>query len=132
MVESFNNITINGNNVKCLFKINDEESYYGYNFEENTIQNEDITNISINGIDISNVKKIDFNKIKEGREGDLSKITFSFYLEQNSIVNNIEIDYLEVGEYTQKDAATTKLKVGYKKITIQPSFNAQILKINVS
>lgn len=51
MVESFNNITINGNNVKCLFKINNEEQYYGYNFEENTIQNEDITNISINGID---------------------------------------------------------------------------------
>lgn len=131
MVESFNNITINGNNVKCLFKINDEEQWYGYNFEENTIQNEDITNISINGIEISNVKNIDFNKIKEDREGDLSKITFSFYLEQNSIINNIEIDYLEVGEYTQKDAATTKLKVGYKKITIQPSFNAQILKINV-
>lgn len=131
MVESFNNITINGNNVKCLFKINDEEQYYGYNFGENTIQNEDITNISINGINISNVKNIDFNKIKDDREGDLSKITFSFYLEQNSLVENINIDYLEVGEYVQKDSYYTNLKIGYKRLTLQPSFNAQILKINV-
>ena len=129
MVENFNSVTINGTNVKCLLKFNNEEQYYRYNFEKNTFENEEIDNIDTKGIDISKIKDIDFNNIKE--EKDLKNITFAFYLQQDSIVNNIVIDYLEVGEFSQKDANATNLKVGYKKISIQPTFNANLIKINV-
>ena len=129
MVENFNSVTINGNNVKCLIKFDEEEQYYTYNFEKNTFENEEIDNIDTKGIDISKIKDIDFNNIKE--EKDLKNVTFAFYLEQDSIVNNIIIDYLEIGEFSQKTSTETKLKVGYKKISIQPTFNANLLKINV-
>lgn len=129
MVENFNSIAINGTNVKCLIKFNEEEQYYTYNFEESIFENEEIDNIATNGIDISKIKDIDFNKIKE--EKDLKNVTFAFFLQQDSIVNNIIIDYLEIGEFSQKTSTETKLKVGYKKISIQPTFNANLLKINV-
>ena len=129
MIENFNSIKINGNNVKCLLKFGNEEQYYSYNFQENTLENQDIDNISTNGIDISKIQTIDFNAIKQKKE--FNSITFAFYLQQDSVVNNIVIDYLEVGEFSQKDSYYTNLKVGYKKITIQPSFNASLVKINV-
>ena len=130
MVENFNNLYINGSNVKCLIKFNEEEVFYKYNFETNTLETKEIDNILTNGIDISQVKDIDFNTIKEKLE-ELKNITFAFYLEQDSVVNNIVIDYLEVGEFSQKTSTQTKLKVGYKKITIQPTFSTNLLKINV-
>ena len=129
MIENFNSIKINGNNVKCLLKFGNEEQYYSYNFQENTLENEDIDNILANGIDMSKIQTIDFNRIKQEKE--FNSITFAFYLQQDSVVNNIVIDYLEVGEFSQKDSYYTNLKVGYKKITIQPSFNASLVKINV-
>ena len=130
MIENFNNLYINGSNVKCLIKFNEEEVFYKYNFETNTLETKEIDNILTNGIDISQVKDIDFNTIKEKLE-ELKNITFAFYLEQDSVVNNIVIDYLEVGEFSQKTSTQTKLKVGYKKITIQPTFSTNLLKINV-
>lgn len=129
MVESFNSIKITGNNVKCLLKFGDEEQYYSYNFDEQRLENGEIDNIATIGIDISKIGTIDFNIIKE--ELEFTNITFAFYLQQDSIVNNIVIDYLEVGEFSQKDSYYTNLKIGYKKITVQPSFNASVLKINV-
>ncbi|WP_317368629.1 hypothetical protein [uncultured Tyzzerella sp.] len=129
MVEYFNSIKINGNNVKCLLKFGDEEQYYSYNFDKNALENGEIDNIATIGIDISKIESINFNKIK--KELEFTSITFAFYIQQDSIVNNVVIDYLEVGEFSQKDSYYTNLKVGYKRITIQPSFSASLVKINV-
>ncbi|MDE6357707.1 MAG: hypothetical protein K2L15_03850 [Eubacteriales bacterium] len=129
MVENFNSFVIQGKNSKCLIKINGEDNIYKYDFNTNELVFESIDNIKTNGIDISDVVNIDFNKIKD--EVELKNITFIFYLTQDSIIKNISIDYLEVGEFMQKAPNESRLKIGYKNITIQPNFNANLVKINV-
>lgn len=129
MVESFNNFEINGENAKCLIKINGEDDIYTYDFNTNELVFESVDNIKTNGININDIVNIDFNKLKD--ELELKNITFIFYLTQDSLIENISVDYLEVGEFMQKSATETRLKIGYKNITIQPNFNASLVKINV-
>ncbi|WP_250277363.1 hypothetical protein [[Clostridium] colinum] len=130
MVERFNFLSINGKNVKCLMKFNKQELFYKYDFEKNTIEIEELNNISTNGIDISKVKDIDFNKIKENYEDGLKSITFAFYIEINSIINNIQLNYLEIGEFIQ-DQYNANIRLGYKKISLTPSYATKIAKINI-
>ncbi|MDE6181668.1 MAG: hypothetical protein K2F59_00495 [Eubacteriales bacterium] len=129
MVESFNKFEVDGENAKCLIKINGEDDIYTYDFNTNELVFESVDNIKTNGININDIVNIDFNKIKD--EIELKNITFIFYLTQDSLIKNISIDYLEVGEFLQKAPTETRLKIGYKKLTVQPNFNASLLKINV-
>lgn len=128
MVDRFNSFQINGENVKCLIKINEENILYSYDFDNNELIIENKDNIKTNSININDVVNIDFNKIKE--EKGLHSISFVFYITKESYINNIEFTYLGLGDYLQKSGTEINLKNGYKKISITPKFNTSNLKIN--
>lgn len=128
MVDTFNQFEINGENSKCLIKINEENNIYKYDFDNKELIIENINNIVNNGININEIQNIDFNKIKE--EKGLNSISFIFYLVKDSIINNISFTYLGIGEYLQKAGNEINLKNGYKQISFKPNFNTDILKVN--
>lgn len=129
MVEYFNSFKINGENVKCLIKINGKDDIYSYNFNTNELNIITIDDIYTNGIDINKIKDIDFNKIKNNYE--LKNISFIFYITEESFVENIIINYLKIGEFSEKNPSELKLSIGYKNINFQPTFDANILKVNI-
>lgn len=129
MVDTFNSITINGENTLFLLKFEDNEGYYSYDFEKNEMIESSLSNIETEGVDIQQTSLIDFNKIKEQKNN--KNISFVFLLNKESIINSMTVDYMEIGTFSQKDSSETNLKVGFKKITIQPTFNASVVKINI-
>lgn len=129
MVDTFNSITINGENTLFLLKFEDNEGYYSYDFEKNEMIESSLSNIETEGVDIQQTSLIDFNKIKEQKNN--KNISFVFLLNKESIINSMTVDYMEIGTFSQKDSSETNLKVGFKKITIQPTFDASVVKINI-
>lgn len=128
-VESVNNFSVNGDNVKVLFSF-DEKTYNSYDFDNsNLIERVNLADIKDIGIASTIVNEIDFNKIKEAK--GFNKIKLGYYLEQNSRVNSVVIEYVEKAPFQKMKDGKYNLCVNGKNIEFTASERFKMVKLNV-